>query len=60
MLRFSVYLKPSLTLTLLRPMEFPIKFDTVKSEWSVVYIERLQVIISKENISFSEGRFCLS
>ena len=27
-------------------MEFPIKFDTVKSGWSVVYIEGSQVIIS--------------
>ena len=26
-------------LTLLRPMEFSIKFDTVKSGWSIVYIE---------------------
>ena len=32
-------------------MEFSIKFDTVKSGWSIVYIEGLQVIISK-NITF--------
>ena len=39
-------------------MEFPIKFDTVKSGWS---IEGPQVIISKiYYISFSEDRFCLS
>ena len=31
-------------------MELSIKFDTVKSEWSIVYIEGLQVIIS--NIIF--------
>ena len=34
------------SLTLLRPMEFPIKFDTIKSGWSIVYIEGSQVIIS--------------
>ena len=38
-------------LTLLRPMGFSIKFDTVKSRWSIGYIEGLQVIISKKNIS---------
>ena len=27
------------------PMEFPIKFDTFKSGWSIVYIEGSQVII---------------
>ena len=33
-------------------MEFPIKFDTVKSGWSIVYIKGLQVIIfSKKNLS---------
>ena len=32
-------------------MELPIKFDTVKSGWSIVYIEGSQVIISK-NIEF--------
>ena len=45
--------------TFLRPMEFTIKFDTVKSEWSIVYIEGSRVIISKKcYISFSEDRFC--
>ena len=34
-------------LTLFVPMEFAIKFDTVKPGWSVVYIEGSQVIISK-------------
>ena len=29
-------------------MEFPIKFDTVKSGWSIVYIEGSQIIISKK------------
>ena len=28
-------------------MEFPIKFDTVKSGWSIIYIEGSQVIILK-------------
>ena len=32
-------------------MEFPIKFDTVMLGWSIVYIEGLQVVISK-NIIF--------
>ena len=32
-------------------MEFPVKFDTVKLGWSIVYIEGSQVIISK-NILF--------
>ena len=41
-------------------MGFPIKFDSVKSGWSIVYIEGSQVIISqKYYISFSL-RFCLS
>ena len=36
-------------------LEFPIKFDTVKSGWFIVYTEWPQVIISKKNyISFSE------
>ena len=34
--------------TFLRPMEFTIKLDTVKSEWSIVYIEGSRVIISKK------------
>ena len=33
-------------------MEFPIKFVTVKSGWSIVYIEGSQVIISPQNIIF--------
>ena len=41
----------------LRPMEFSIKFDTVKPGWSIVNIEGSQVIISK---NFSEDWFCLS
>ena len=39
-------------LTLFRPMEFSIKFGRVKSEWSVVYIEGSQVIISKYCFTF--------
>ena len=34
-------------LTLLRPMEFSVKFDTVKSGWSITYIEGSQVMCSK-------------
>ena len=34
------------TLALFVHMEFPIKFDTVKSGWPIVYIEGSQVIIS--------------
>ena len=34
---------------------------TIKSRWSIVYIEGSQVMIKSEyNISFSEDRFCLS
>ena len=33
--------------TLFRPMEFSIKLHTVKSGWSIVYIEGSHVIISK-------------
>ena len=41
-------------------MEFSINFDTVKSGWSIVFIEGAQVIISlKYCISFSEDQFCL-
>ena len=37
-------------------MEFPIKFDTAKSGWSIVYIEGSQVEIKKEiYISFSNS-----
>ena len=43
------------------PMEFPIEFDTVKSGWSIVYIEGSQVIISpKKYMYFSEDWFCQS
>ena len=28
-------------------MNFPIKFDTIKSGWSIIYSERSQVIIFK-------------
>ena len=41
-------------------MELPIKFETVKSGRSIVYIEWLQVKISKKCIYCSEDRFCLS
>ena len=34
-------------------MEFSIKFDTVKSGWSIVYIEGSQVIISKNVVFLS-------
>ena len=45
-------------LTLLRPMELSIKFDTVKAEWSIVYIEGLLVIISQKYCaSFAEINF---
>ena len=33
--------------TRFRPMEFSIKLDTVKSGWSIVYIEGLHIIIYK-------------
>ena len=33
-------------------MEFSIKFDTVKSGWSIVYIYGLQIIISSLKIDF--------
>ena len=36
--------KVRIMFTLLRPMEFSIKFDTVKSGWSIIYIKGLQVI----------------
>ena len=35
-------------LIILRPTDFSIKFDTLKSEWSIVYIEGPKVIISKD------------
>ena len=34
-------------------MEYSIKFDTVKSGWSIIYIEGLQVIISKHIVFLS-------
>ena len=34
-------------------MELPIKFDTVKSGWSIVYIEGSQIIISKYIVCLS-------
>ena len=34
------------------PMEFCMKFDTVKSGWSIVCIEGLQVIILKKKTTF--------
>ena len=45
-----IWLFISSYLTLLRPMEFPMKFDTVKSGWSIVYIEGTHAIISKNVI----------
>ena len=38
---------PVYPLTLFGPMEFPINLDTDKSRCFIVYIEGLQVIISK-------------
>ena len=32
-------------LTLFVPKEFPTKFDTVKSGWSIIYIEGTQKIL---------------
>ena len=38
-------------------MNFSIKFDTFRSGWSIEYIERSKVIISKKSyISFSEDQ----
>ena len=49
------YLTPFVT------MEFPIKFDTVTSEWSIVCIEGSQVIIFKNIVFLSlEFDFVLS
>ena len=43
------------------PMEFPIKFDTVKSGWFIVYLSGHRLYFSKKScICFSEDRFCLS
>ena len=47
-----IYLTHLYKVTLLRPMEFSINFDTVKSGWSIVYIEGLQVIIFTLKIDF--------
>ena len=44
-------------------MESSIKFDKVKSAWSIVYTERSQVITSKNNIyniSLSEDGVCVA
>ena len=58
-IRFLQYMMASLTL--FRAMEFSIRFDTVKSGWSIINIEESQVIISKEScISFSEDQVCPS
>ena len=47
--------------TLCRPMGSSIKFDTVKSRWSIAYIEGSQDIISKKYwFFFTEDHFCLS
>ena len=46
-------------LTLLGTMEFSIHLPTVKSGWSMVYIEGSQVIISKKYCISSEDRFSL-
>ena len=47
-------------------MEISIKFDTVKSEWSIVYIEGSKVIIKKrefrslkQKAAFHLGLHCL-
>ena len=41
-------------------MDFSIKVDIIKMGWPIVYIEGLQVILSKIVFSFSEDRVCLS
>ena len=42
-------------------MEFSIRFDTVRSRWSIVYVEGPQDIISKKYcISFSLDAFVLA
>ena len=41
-------------------MEFPTKFDTVKTGWLIIYTEGSQIIISKTcNIFFCEDKCCL-
>ena len=34
-------------------MEFPIKFDTVKSGWSIIFIEGSQVIIFRKILYYN-------
>ena len=41
------------TITLCRPMDSSIKFDTVQSGWSIVPIEGSQVILSKNFVFLS-------
>ena len=38
------------TLTLFRPLEFPIKLDTVKSGWSIVYIGGYRLAFLKKSV----------
>ena len=45
---------PLIALTLLGPMEFSIKLHTIKSGWSIVYIEGSQINFQKKILSFSE------
>ena len=40
------------TITLFVPIELPNKFDTVKSEWPIVYSKGFQVVISKKKKNF--------
>ena len=40
------------SLTLCVSMKFPIKLNTIKSEWSIIYIEVPQVIIKKNIVFF--------
>ena len=56
----AVRLKPATPksfLFLYVTMEFPIKFDIVKSEWSIVYIEWTQGIISNKKNLFLKINF---
>ena len=48
-------------LTILRPMDFFIKFDTVMPGWSIEYIEGSQVVISKNSgrVLDSKPRGCV-
>ena len=45
---------------LLGPMEYSIKQHTIKSEWSIVYIEGSSVIISQILVFLSLKVFCLA